>query len=59
MILRKKGEVQIQAKFNGVICPLAWSDLCTKKQTNKAVNLFIFNVQTAKNTLMEVLFSCC
>ena len=59
MILWKKGKVQIKTKFNGVIRPLAWSDLCRKnKQTNKAVNLFIFNVQTAKNTLMEVLFSC-
>ena len=39
MILWKKGKVQIKTKFNGVIRPLAWSDLCReKKQTNKAVN---------------------
>ena len=38
MILWKKGKVQIKTKFNGVIRPLAWSDLCRKsKQTNKAV----------------------
>ena len=59
MILWKKGKVQIKTKFNGVIRPLSRSDLWKKnKQTNKAINLFIFNVQSAKNTLMEVLFSC-
>ena len=61
MILWKKSEVQIKTKFNGVIRPLARSNLWkkkTNKQTNKAVNLFIFNTQTEKNTRMEVLFSC-
>ena len=57
MILWKKGEVQIKAKFNGVIRPVAWSDLCRKNKQTKQFNLFTFNVQTAKHTLTEVLFS--
>ena len=38
---------------SSVHSPGATSEEKTNKQTNKAVNLFIFNVQTSKNTLMD------